>query len=209
MTLLRHEYIGFIPADNVEVSQNIAEEIKTRKTIPHEAPKIISNATKKVKLQIKVDNIILQLKRQSEFVDLQIPAQKLLAENEDIPNTENIGTPTRNTTSLSNMLNWKPKERIKSDRIFWISYIVNNGTSSRKIMKMVNHNEVDKLIKKLKTENKTSKGKLNTLTAWEIYKPSEFMEEQVANPDYVHSTSSNLFNVVPYYSSSKDLVASN
>ncbi|WP_299519638.1 hypothetical protein [Winogradskyella sp.] len=202
MTLLRHEKIEYTPANTSSDETLILSRPKLQYLNSSLKPKIKFKVTDKASI-LKLKTIVIP------FFNIQ--KQELETENILVttPSEDDEVHQQRPKTSLSSMLNWKPKKKIKSNRLFWICYVVNNGTNTRKIMKMMRHNEVDQLINRLKIENKTSQGKSNTLTVWEIYNSSKFMEQQVANPDYIHSTTSDLFNVVPYYNSSKDLVASN
>ncbi len=88
--------------------------------------------------------------------------------------------------------------RVKQ-KFFWVILEVNTGNNSYKSMKLVNESIATKMISRNKLVRKTSYGKLNKLSVWEIYNKTEFMKKQASNPDYINSSSSDLFNVVPYY----------
>lgn len=95
----------------------------------------------------------------------------------------------------------------KKQKFYWIVLEVCNGSNSYKSMRLVNESVAEKMISKNKLESKTNYGKLNKLTVWEIYDSSKFMQKQVADPNYIYSTSSDFFNVAPYYTSTKNLIA--
>ncbi|MTE28089.1 hypothetical protein [Winogradskyella ouciana] len=95
----------------------------------------------------------------------------------------------------------------KKQKFYWIVLEVCNGSNSYKSMKLVSENVAEKMISKNKLDAKTDFGKRNKLTVWEVYNSSEFMKNQVADPNYINSTSSDFFNVAPYYTSTKNLIA--
>jgi hypothetical protein len=98
------------------------------------------------------------------------------------------------------MLNWKPPRATSNNqKFYWIAEEINNGNSSHKIMKLVRGDVATEMISKNKIESKTKNGSRNKLTVWEVYDTAEFMKEQLGNPDYINSSSSNFFNVVPYF----------
>jgi hypothetical protein len=192
-----------------------------------------------VETRIPNKRIIMTLVRHEEFTSDYIEGtdtvQSLSQGNKDLTKAENTsqqqlaqgaeiegnkrkgkegysGQSKRRAMSVSNMLNSSQKQKnTTNNKIFWISYVVNSGTSSRKTMKMMRQHEVDKLINRLKRENKTEQGKLNTLTVWEIYDSRKFLKAQLSNPNYINSKISDYFNVIPFYSSEtdKELVALN
>ena len=96
------------------------------------------------------------------------------------------------------------KSKNKRQKFYWVALEVNNGNNSYKSMKLLSESVVLKMISKNKLEAKTNFGRRNKLTVWEVYDTSKFMQKQVANPDYINVSASNLFNVEPYYSSSKN-----
>ncbi|MBC2846440.1 hypothetical protein [Winogradskyella flava] len=91
----------------------------------------------------------------------------------------------------------------KKQKFYWVVHEVNTGNNSHKSMKLLAESVTLKMISKNKLETKTNFGKLNKLTVWEVYNTTQFMQKQVANPEYINSSASDLFNVEPYYSSSK------
>jgi hypothetical protein len=93
----------------------------------------------------------------------------------------------------------------KSQKFYWIVIKVNNESGSTKTMKLVDQKSVDRMIIKNKLENSSAFGKFNELIVWEVYNTSKFMEQQVLNPDFMYSLSSDLFNTTPYYSTQKSL----
>ena len=72
-------------------------------------------------------------------------------------------------------------------------------------MKLVDKESVDRMIKNNKLENNSVTGRLNELTVWEVYNTSKFMRNQMSNPNFIYSSTSDLFNVVPYYSKESSL----
>ncbi|WP_296382796.1 hypothetical protein [Winogradskyella sp.] len=93
----------------------------------------------------------------------------------------------------------------KINTYYWVKYEINNGSTSRKSMRLVNKESADKLILKHKLEIKTLKGRLNELTIWEVYDKRAFIEKQVSNPNYINALSSDFFNVSPYFSSENNI----
>lgn len=88
----------------------------------------------------------------------------------------------------------------KSQKFFWTETQVNNESGSSRTMKLADQKSVDKMILRHQLELNSSSGKLNKLTVWEVYNTGKFMENQVSNPDFVYSSSTDLFNTTPYYS---------
>jgi hypothetical protein len=72
-------------------------------------------------------------------------------------------------------------------------------------MKLVQKESAERMILKNKIEHNSASGKLNELIIWEVYDTTKFMENQVSNPDFVYSSSSDIFNTSPYYSTKKDI----
>lgn len=93
----------------------------------------------------------------------------------------------------------------KNQKFYWILMKVNNESGSTKTMKLVDQKSVDRLIAKNKLENSSAFGKYNELIVWEVYNTSKFMEQQVLNPDFMYSLSSDYFNTTPYFSTQKSL----
>ncbi|WP_422105886.1 hypothetical protein [Winogradskyella sp.] len=194
MTLLRHEEIEIISEEQLEsdpISNTVIPERDMRyaDVISKTNPRIIEH------------DVALNAKNESIFVMVvQTPVkheiEKPIVRNEELPRSD-----MKSRRSLSSMLNWKPKKANTSSKVFWISYLVNSGTNSAKSMRMVSHSEADELISRYKLENKTQQGKLNKLTIWEVYDANNFIKKQSENRDYVHSSESDLFDVIPYFTS--------
>ncbi|MEO1031839.1 MAG: hypothetical protein AAFX55_10570 [Bacteroidota bacterium] len=194
MTLLRHEEIEIISEEQLEsdpMSNTVIPERDMRyaDVISKTNPRIIGH------------DVALNAKNESIFVMVvQTPVkheiEKPIVRNEELPRSD-----MKSRRSLSSMLNWKPKKANTSSKVFWISYLVNSGTNSAKSMRMVSHSEADELISRYKIENKTLQGKLNKLTIWEVYDANNFIKKQSENRDYVHSSESDLFDVIPYFTS--------
>jgi hypothetical protein len=88
----------------------------------------------------------------------------------------------------------------QSQKFYWILIKVNNESGSTKTMKLVDQKSVDRMIARNKLENSSAFGKFNELTVWEVYNTSKFMEQQLLNPEFMYSISSDFFNTTPYYS---------
>ncbi|WP_299110965.1 hypothetical protein [uncultured Winogradskyella sp.] len=197
MTLLRHETINDVTIKKHKIRLKVMD---------------ISNINIQPKFNIRPKAIIKKLEAPITYLHQQKLPKETLVENTEyaLLEADNVSKANnRARPSLSSMLNWKPKRANNSNKTFWISNIINSGTTSRKIMKMVNHNEADKIILKYKAEKKTKQGKLNQLTIWEIYDTTKFMERQVENPDYIFSRTSDFFDVTPYFTSKRNLIALN
>lgn len=93
----------------------------------------------------------------------------------------------------------------QTNKFYWVILQVNNQNGSSKTMKLVDQKSVDRMISKHKGELNSDSGKLNELTIWEVYNTGEFMENQVSNPDYVYTSTTDAFNTTPYYSTSSSL----
>jgi hypothetical protein len=93
----------------------------------------------------------------------------------------------------------------KNQKFYWIVIKINNESGSTKTMKLVDQKSVDRMIIKNKLENSSAFGKFNELIVWEVYNTSKFMEQQVLNPDFMYSLTSDLFNTTPYYSTQKSI----
>ena len=179
----------FVPAPK-EPEVDISERVITRAAvIPKNLPSIIEH---NVALNTKEEQIVLRA--------IEIPI-KPAVETPKL-NIEEQPQPIRNSTQkLSSLLNWKREKTSTSSKIFWIAYVVDSGTNSRKSMRLVSHFEADELISKFKLETKSQQGKLNKLTIWEVFDSINFIKEQTENPNYVYSEESELFDVNPYFAS--------
>lgn len=228
MTLLRHEAIDIqpkaivpkpiaIPRLRVTKACEIKAltTLKSKTLIGHHKPIslaefIIRHKAKlpKPKSQIAtiepIDETIDEtIEEKTEIKIAKVEEPKLIIEKSTPPNNNQ-------TKSVTSMLNWKRhKTNTKNPKYYWVALETNNGTSSYKTMKLVNEVIADRLISKNKLETKTNNGKMNKLTIWEVYDKDRFMEAQVENPEYINSTSSELFNVVPYYTTSNLRLALN
>ncbi|MBU2929212.1 hypothetical protein [Winogradskyella psychrotolerans] len=93
----------------------------------------------------------------------------------------------------------------KNQKYFWTIAQINNDSGSSKTMRLVDQKSVELMILRHKMELNSDPGKFNTLTVWEVYNKSEFMDNQVSNPDFVYSLATDLFNPTPYYSTSDNI----
>lgn len=87
----------------------------------------------------------------------------------------------------------------KSHSNYWVIYKINKGTSSEKTLRIVDQKTVDKMIRKIETDMKTATGRLNELTAWEIYDTTHFVQHKRKNRSNYMNIESDSFNIVPYY----------
>lgn len=88
----------------------------------------------------------------------------------------------------------------KKQKFYWVLTKINSESGSSKTMKLVDKKSVDRLILKHKQELNSTSGKLNELVVWEVYNTSKFMEQQMLNPEFFYSITSDVFNTTPYYS---------
>lgn len=88
----------------------------------------------------------------------------------------------------------------KSGYHYWLEHEINNGQSSRKVMKMASLREVEHLIAKNHLDIKSLKGKSNMLTIWEVYDSGNFVKERHNSPEFM-TTQSEYFNATPFYKS--------
>ncbi|WP_179335710.1 hypothetical protein [Winogradskyella costae] len=93
----------------------------------------------------------------------------------------------------------------KNQKYFWTETEIINKIGSCKTMRLADQKSVDKMIYRHKLEIKSDSGKLNKLTVWEVYNKGEFMENQVSNPKFVYSSSTNSYNHTPYYSTTNHI----
>ena len=93
----------------------------------------------------------------------------------------------------------------KHQKYFWTETQINSDSGSSKTMKLVDQKSVETMIYRHKLETNSNSGRLNTLTVWEVYNKSKFMDQQVSNPDFVYSVATDIFNPTPYYSTSNNL----
>ncbi|NNE30886.1 MAG: hypothetical protein HKN40_00810 [Winogradskyella sp.] len=105
-----------------------------------------------------------------------------------------------NANTVASLLNSRLKQNsITNQTFYWTLRVVNNGTRTYKTMKLVNEATALKMIDINKLETTTTEGKLNTLIVWEVYDKTQFMKLQLNNPELLNATSSELFNVIPYF----------
>lgn len=84
-------------------------------------------------------------------------------------------------------------------RTYWVIYKMNNGHRSEKIQKLSDQETVDRMIKKNEIDLKTKSGRLNELSIWAIYNPSEFVQHKRKNRRNYLDVDSESFNNIPYY----------
>lgn len=102
----------------------------------------------------------------------------------------------------SGVIENKPITLIKKEvAYYWVVSEINTGSGSNKSMSLERKDVVNRLISKNKLEQKTKIAKYNKLTIYEVYNTSKFMRKQLRTPTYFKSSMSNVFNVIPYYSS--------
>jgi hypothetical protein len=167
------------------------------------------NSTKTV-ISLKdtpIGRLVVQAKLADKRIIMTLLRHNSFDEIVEVIAEEKIADATKpKEQSVSSLLNWKPKKSTsKKETYYWAVQESNNGSNSYKSMKLVTLKELSRMIIKNKIEVKTSQGKDNRLTVWEVYNTAKFMEKQVADPDYIFSTSSVLFNTTPYFNSIGDV----
>ncbi|BAO74923.1 hypothetical protein [Winogradskyella sp. PG-2] len=150
-----------------------------------------------------VDKSIIMDLIKYDFEYKKSTQSKEVAEGKGMMLDENLklikSTPKR---SIESLLTRGKRKKItdRKQKYYWVINEVNNDLGARKTMKLVNQESADKMIKRNRLENNSVVGKLNELTVWEVYNTQQFMKRQISNPDFVYSSSSDFFNVDPYYS---------
>lgn len=91
------------------------------------------------------------------------------------------------------------KENSSNQKFFWTETHINNKSGSSKTKKLVDQKSAERMILKHKHELNSETGKLNELTVWEVYNTRKFMQKLVSNPDFVYTSTTDLFNKTPYY----------
>lgn len=85
--------------------------------------------------------------------------------------------------------------------LYWVVRHSNASFGANKSMSLEYKDRVSHLISKNKLELKTDVAKNNRLLIYEVYNRSKFMTKQLRNQHYYKSKNSEVFNVVPIYSS--------
>lgn len=94
----------------------------------------------------------------------------------------------------------------KNQKFYWAVSKINNESGSSKTMKLVDKESADRMILRHKIELNSASGKLNQLDVWEVYDTTKFMEQQVQNPNFFYTLSSEVFNTTPYFSTHSKVV---
>jgi hypothetical protein len=163
-----------------------------------------------VEVQLSDKIIVMHLVRPDYCIDMsnsnKTSGEKPIA---DAKHLSLAGTKNKNLSqhSIEFLLSGrKPKQTShKNQNFYWTLVKVNTGNTSSKTMRLANQKTVDKIISKHNLEIKTSIGERNELIIWEVYNRTKFMQYQIANPDYINSSVSDLFNVSPYYTSQNNI----
>lgn len=98
-----------------------------------------------------------------------------------------------------------PREKVENATIntanstYWVIYKINNGSSSEKVLKIVDQKTVDRMILKNEIDMKTFTGRLNELTVWQIHDTTGFVQHKRKNKANYMTIESDSFNLVPYY----------
>jgi hypothetical protein len=100
---------------------------------------------------------------------------------------------------VKHWVNKEPVKRIRpvepEDKRYWVEF----ANHSTKLTRLADQKLVDRLILRSNTEEKSE------LVVWEITDALQFMKHQRRNENYVHSSTSNLFKVEPYYTSRQEI----
>ncbi|MFD1017517.1 hypothetical protein [Winogradskyella rapida] len=103
----------------------------------------------------------------------------------------------------ANVLNSKHMARPAKPKVsaakYWIHYKVNNGSSSETLLKMADQKTVDRLILKIETDMKTTTGRNNELTVWQVYDPTNFFIHKRRHKKNYMNVNSDSFDIQPYY----------
>ena len=120
----------------------------------------------------------------------------------DISKLLNTKTPKsdKNTEYLKELK--KEREANASKYEYWVVRIINNGYFSKRIHKMANYEEVQRLIKQNELEINSRFSNNNILKVWQVLDKENFMIQKRLVPNYMY-TVSDYFEFEPYYSSQK------
>lgn len=159
-------------------------------------------------IQTKLNDkiIVIDLIVYNKFEDTSNSESAEIAEGNGIMLDEGLNIIESNPkNSVAFMLTReKPKKQnCKSQKFFWTETQIKNMSGSNTTRKLVDLESAERMIRKNKQELNSDTGNLNELTVWEVYNTSKFMKNQVSNPDFVYSSTTDLFNTTPYYTSSK------
>ncbi|WP_152487250.1 hypothetical protein [Winogradskyella psychrotolerans] len=101
----------------------------------------------------------------------------------------------------------RPRENAENTAksTYWVIHKINNGSSSEKILKIVDQKTVDRMIQKNEIDMKTFSGRLNELTVWQIHNTTGFVQHKRRNKTNYMNIESDSFNFVPYYKTDHNL----
>ena len=88
---------------------------------------------------------------------------------------------------------------------YWVIHKINNGSSSEKILKIVDQKTVDRMIRKNEIDMKTFSGRLNELSVWKIHDTTRFVQHKRRNKANYMNVESDSFNLIPYYETNHNL----
>ena len=151
--------------------------------------------TTEVKLNDKL--IIITLLRNEPLVMTSEFIESTLYQSETFESVKGI-----NEAAGKNLDEQTKKKEVAG---YWIECKIQNGNSSRFIRRAGDINIALAMIEQNKLDIQTRLGKFNELTIWEIYDKKEFMKFKRLNPNYADATSSDAFNVDPYFNTIRDL----
>jgi len=196
---------GVIPIADVPVGKYIVEVLLSDKLI---VMTLLRNES------INVPDSISMITDNTDLFEKKLATQKVVSKSKP---EESVGK-EKNTkkTNLAvagkkakpirrEVKKGKPKPEIKRVRTkkvisrYWIVYKINKGTSTEKIQKIANQDEVNRMIRKIEIDMKTKTGRLNELIAWTIYDSSEFIIHKRKNKEDYMNTVSESFNIEPYF----------
>ncbi|QNK76324.1 hypothetical protein H7F37_09225 [Winogradskyella sp. PAMC22761] len=189
ITLLRTENFNLIQSsyitDNnlperksIESSKTafISKAIETPKVISTKEP--INTLTSSKNESLNSENTLYQ-------TNLGLSGKKVLSVKKEIKvksTTKEVNTAPKNIASK-----------------YWVSYKINSGTSSEKTLKMADQQTVDRIIRKIKIDMRTTTGRLNELTVWEVFNSTDFAKHKRKHKKNYMNIDSDSFNKIPYY----------
>lgn len=159
----------------------------------------VNDSKTKIDLEIlPIGNYVIQAKVDKKWIVMYL--EKI----DEFPITYIEKKDKHLTTNILNRSQIKSNTHNKTKKVayYWVVSEINSSFGSRKSMRLEYKEDIAKLIHKHKLELKSSVGKNNTLTIYEVYNTSEFMPNQLKNPTYYETeNSSEAFNAIPYYTS--------
>ncbi|WP_178985824.1 hypothetical protein [Winogradskyella helgolandensis] len=224
ITLLRNESFGLeeltpITHKRTDLNDATIADLNTSVAIIENAPKKLIKYVKPLeKLDSLVKNTPFGSENNKGKTELRLSGKTTTPSPKTVK--EEINAPTR--TRINNRLALYTNEDVKSakpeqprGRIaraktynalarYWVIYKMDNGSTSEKVLKIADQETVDRMIRKIEIDMKTSSGRLNELTVWQIYNTTNFVQHKRRNKKNYMNIDSDSFNLVPYFKVTQD-----